>query len=614
MKIKTDSYENRFKDYLFYDIEVFEKDILIVFKDINAMDVKVFHNDFTGLRDLIQDKILVGYNNYNYDDYIISAVLRGYSLTRIKDINDTIIRGDRPQIELDKDIVSLDCFQQINVARSSLKKVEANLGMSIDESEVPFDIKRELTKEEYDSVLKYCKHDVEATVNVFKLRWFTYFVPKISVVEMLPAYLQDKAIRWNTTTITAQLLTDGEPIERWFNYKWIGAENLERVKKLLPKKVFKMWSDNKKKIRVPELGKMEETKVEVDVFDCTFVFGFGGLHAVRNNGKVYTNVKLLDVASMYPNIILQLNALGNRATAKYREIVEKRLHAKHNNDSATADALKLVINSTYGLMRNEYSKLYNPIGATSVNIFSQLSLFDLCSRLYDSGYKIVNVNTDGVGFCGTGSRPFTEIQKEWEEDYNLTLELSEYTKWVQKDVNNYIARDKRGYIKVKGGDVKKFNDPNEYRGNLFELNAGVTWTSTNSIPIIDRAVVDYVLEGTPPEITIDNNKSHPLLFQFVLQAGRTFEGTFDMDGKQYQKVNRVFASKEGGVNLYKLHQDGRKVKFANTPIYVHVYNDDLRMFYDFEDKVDLKYYMELAQKACERWTDDSTTAPFTQFL
>ena len=52
----------------------------------------------------------------------------------------------------------------------SLKAIEGHLGMNIEETEVPFDIDRPLTKEELVSTIHYCKHDVDATEKIVRLR------------------------------------------------------------------------------------------------------------------------------------------------------------------------------------------------------------------------------------------------------------------------------------------------------------------------------------------------------------------------------------------------------------------------------------------------------------
>lgn len=600
MYISSESLDNKFENFRFYDIEVFKEDTLVVFKTLDGLTEKVFHNDFNELEDYITNKILVGYNNYFYDDFILSALLKGLPQFRVKAINDEIIAGDKPSVKKDDLITSLDCFQQINVANSSLKKVEANLGLSIDESEVPFDIDRRLTEEEYKSVLKYCEHDVFATIQVFKLRWKTYFVPKLNVVDMLDID-QSVAIRWRTTTITAQLLTGGKNIPRWYDYFDFDEYGIELPLEM-PLEVIDMWNEVLPSIRIGK--EITLPKLSVERFGCTFEFGFGGLHGVNDRKKSFRNVKLLDVASMYPNIIINLNALGQQATEKYKSIVDTRIKAKNSGDKTTAEALKLVINSTYGLMKNRYSRLYNPAGATSICMMGQIALFDLCERLYYAGYELVNINTDGVAFTGYANNPnhtYKDIWSEWERDYNLTLEISEFNKFIQKDVNNYVSETKDGHIKVKGGDVNKFNDPNEYGGDLFSLNAGFSWSGTNTTGIISRAVVDYVLNGVSPEITVKKNIHNPILYQFVLQAGNTYAGTFDENGKEYQKVNRVFASKKDSVTLYKVREDGATTKFANAPDNMLVYNDDLKGFIEFEDIVDIQYYNELARNVCDRW-------------
>lgn len=613
MNIPINAQDNNFENFLFYDIEVFAFDTLVVFKTIDKKTVKVFHNDFEGLEEFITDKVLVGYNNYHYDDLILSALILKKPQYRIKGINDEIIRDEKPQIQLHDSITSLDCFQQISTAKPSLKKVEANLGLSIDESSVPFDVDRVLTESEYQDVLQYCEHDVEATIDVFSLRWNTYFVPKLSVVEMMENK-SDKTIRWNTTTITANLLTEkfdrnrncylNESVPKWYNYKIPDEKRITEILGEYTKPIIEMWESNRKDIMVNK--KLSGNKqISIESLGCKFEFGFGGLHGVNIGRSHFTNVKLMDVASMYPSIIINLEALGDTATSKYCEIVEKRLKAKKNNDKQTANALKLVINSTYGLMKNQYSKVNNPVAATSICIWGQLALYDLSKRLYEEGFTIINVNTDGVAFCG--NRPdslYQKIKSEWEKDYNLVLEVDYYRKWCQKDVNNYIAETKDGYVKVKGDDVKKFHNPLEYSGDLLEMvinDPTPSWCTTNSLGIIALSVVDYVLNGVQPELTVKRYLKYPILYQFVLQAGRTYQGTYDQFGNQYQKVNRAFAGKENGVTLSKVYPDGRRTKFENAPEDMYVHNDDLSKIENFEDKIDLQYYMKLARSTCDRW-------------
>lgn len=593
-----------FKNCLFYDIEVFSNESFVVFKDYDKKVVAILSNskneidteavqedsfivgEFDKIAKVISNKVLIGFNNYYYDDYILTLMMRyRISQKRIKNENDLIITGFKPDYGIDQRIQSLDCFQQISVARSGLKKIEANMGKAIIESEVAFDIDRALTEDEYQEVIKYCCHDVDTTIDIFKLRWNSYFLPKLQIVDRLK-FAKEKSLKYNTTTITASLLTEGKNVKKWnklFNGYYVSFRNT-------PKDAVNLWQEH---------FYDKKGKVSVENFDCVFEFGFGGLHGVNKTRKKFENVKLLDVASMYPNILINLNVLGD-ATKRYQDIVDERIKVKHT-DPQLQQALKLIINSTYGLLSNKYSKLFNPIGAVSVCVYGQIALYSLCERLYEAGYTLVNINTDGVAFCGEGEE-YKEIWHEWEKDFSLTLELDEFKRWVQKDVNNYVAIDKEDHIKVKGKDVNKYYDTTDFSGDLSLINfAGFSWNNTNTLQIVSHCVVDNLLFGKDPIDTIIENLDKPIMFQMILQAGNTFKGTFDEYGRQYQKVNRIFPARKNGVTLKKKRQDGYYNRFPDTPNKMLVYNEDLTDFDNFSSSVDLNFYKELVMDTLKRW-------------
>ena len=125
------------QQYMFYDIEVFKYNALVVFKDINKKLLKVFHNNFVGLADFIKGKTLVGFNNYFYDDIILHAMLDLKSNKQIKELNDRIIAGEEIRIK-NRKFESLDTFQQLDVSNPSFKKIEGNMGRLILNQAYPF--------------------------------------------------------------------------------------------------------------------------------------------------------------------------------------------------------------------------------------------------------------------------------------------------------------------------------------------------------------------------------------------------------------------------------------------------------------------------------------------
>jgi hypothetical protein len=550
-------------DLLFFDIEVFQNDAFVVFKDINKKLKRVFHNNFVHLSDFIKGKTLVGFNNYHYDDKILEYMLDQRTPFQIKELNDKIISGeDTGSIGKKNRFKSLDCFQQIDVSRPSLKKIEGNMGRMILESSVPFTINRPLTEDEFQDVLNYCMYDVDTTIEIFKERMDSYFKPKISLVEMLK---KDDAMKWNTTTISANLLLK-KP-----NPKWAHIRVDEWMMDLVPSEVKDLWLTK------------DKGSVTIHEFGNEIQFGFGGLHGAHTSIKKSKDVKLLDVTSMYPNIIILLKILGESATAQYSSILDQRIAIKHV-DAIMSDALKLILNSVYGNLNNKYSMLFNPMGAKTVCVYGQIALYELCKRI-SPFCTILNINTDGVAFIPHDDL-YIQAYKDWQDEFKLKLEENDFDLFLQKDVNNYIAV-KDGHMICKGADVNRYD-----ADALFK---------NNNARILDIALVDHLVHGTDIWNSLLDHLDQPHLYQYILKAGGTYKGSFDQEGNQYNNVNRVFASKKEGFCLYKKRHDDGLVRFADAPLNMHLWNDDCTDFADFKKIVDLNHYYQLIVKRLERW-------------
>ncbi len=591
------------KDLYFYDVEVFKYNSLVVFKNIDGKTVKIYSSSldglgeyidkglinsvgFDGLEDFIRDKTLVGYNNYNYDDYIIQAMIdkaldaKGLALRQkvIKSWNDSII-NKRSTINMKKVecCKTIDCMQQIDVSRPGLKKIEGNMGMSIVESDVDFNIDRPLTPEENLETVKYCEYDVKATIEVFKMR-HEYFSSKDALVNMIgDKNLQEKAYKWNTTSIVGQLLRSKDKLRQGLHVK-------DEFVDYVDQEVKDMWSELSHSIDF----KFKKRKVVVEEFDNIIEFGWGGLHGAPKGFIKADNVRLMDVNSMYPNILINLNGLRDK-TLEYRRILKYRLELKHAGKKKEQAPYKLILNSTYGLLNNKYSQLNNPHLAYSICVNGQIAVYELAKRLANVGAKVININTDGVAYTISGDMD-QKVKDQWEKEFNLKLDVDYFKHWIQKDVNNYIAVTDKNQIKVKGGDVNKYHD------NRFFAN--------NDIRITHIALVDYLVYGKRIDETLTENIDNPLLFQYILQAGGTYKGVVradEPDNLLSTKINRIFACKDDGIEILKKRQDDGLVKFADTPKSMYLYNDDLKDFYNFKNVVDLQWYYDLIQKNLKRW-------------
>jgi DNA polymerase elongation subunit (family B) len=222
--------------------------------------------------------------------------------------------------------------------------------------------------------------------------------------------------------------------------------------------------------------------------------GIGGLHSSeQSSAHLADDDHILvdrDVASYYPAIILRTDLapkhMGKSFTTVYREIVQRRLDAKHAGDKVTADALKITINGSFGKFGSKWSKLYSPDLLIQTTITGQLCLLMLIEALESEGIPVVSANTDGIVIkCPVSKVAMMEfIVWEWEQATRFDTEATYYRALYSRDVNNYIAIKPDGGFKLKGAYAP----------------AGLQKNPTNEI--CTGAVVKFLIDGTPVEDTI----------------------------------------------------------------------------------------------------------------
>ena len=103
------------------------------------------------------------------DQYILKGIICGFDP---KKVNDFIIVEDRPGWQYSNAFrnISLNNYDVMGNVDRGLKVFEGFMGNDIRETSVPFDIDRKLTPSELEETIKYCRHDVEQTIEVFLRR------------------------------------------------------------------------------------------------------------------------------------------------------------------------------------------------------------------------------------------------------------------------------------------------------------------------------------------------------------------------------------------------------------------------------------------------------------
>ena len=264
-----------------YDIECFAHDYLVTFKDKKTGHYTRIWNDSEAVRACITDDcIFVGFNSKHYDQFILKAICCGFSQQEVKQVNDYIIGGGQgwecPMLQnqfFRFNNVDIKDDMQMGL---SLKAIEGHLGLSVQESTVPFDIDRPLTEEERKEVEFYCDHDVDTTDKVLDLRK-NYLKSKIDIGK-LTGIDEVKAMSMTNAKLTAALLqATKKPHDDERQYQY--PENLKR--ELIPPEVFEFFD----RMKDPELSDKEvfSSKLEITIGDCPVTIGYGGIHGAIPN-------------------------------------------------------------------------------------------------------------------------------------------------------------------------------------------------------------------------------------------------------------------------------------------------------------------------------------------
>lgn len=575
-----------------FDCEVFAYDWLVVFKDKESGRYTVVHNDNEELKSCINDDtIYFSFNGKHYDSFIIKAIVAGFTPEEVKAVNDYIIGGGQGwECPMLKDFYfrfnSVDIKDDTQMGLS-LKAIEGHLGLSVEESTVPFDIDRALTEDELKETAKYCMHDVDTTERLVELRK-DYLKNKVHIGKL--AGLDDvKAMGMTNAKLTAALLkATKQPHDD--ERKYVYPSHLKR--EYIPQEIFDFFD----KMYDPSISDTElfSEKQSFSIGECPGVVGYGGIHAaIPNYFFEETDERVIrnkDVASYYPHLMTLCGYTSRNIPSAqvFEEVLETRMKAKASGDKATANALKLVVNTTYGALLNRYNDLFDPLMGHSVCITGQLFLLELAEHLYADipGLKIVQLNTDGIMVeCNrTDLGKLDEICDEWQKRTGFELEEDSVMKIAQKDVNNYIEVQPSGEVKEKGGYLVK------------GISSVGAWKINNSCCIVATALREYFVHGTPVEDTI-NGCDDIFQFQIIAKAGAKYREAYHLvDGVQVpvQRVNRVYATADERYGkLFKVKAENESTaKIEMLPEHCIIDNDNHLTIAD----VDKQFYIDMARK------------------
>ena len=414
---------------VFYDVEVYPNLFLVCWmRDDPDAEVAVMVNPRPEELESMFEMKLVGYNNKRYDNHILYARWMGYDTERLFHLSQRIVSGDRGAFFREAYDASYTDVYDFCAKKQSLKKWEIELNLPHKEMDIPWD--QPVQEDDVPRVIEYCKNDVRATRDVFH-----HNVADWEARQTL-AKMAGLNVNSSTNQLTQQIIfgNDRKPpfvhtdlSEQFPGYK---------------------YENGKSTYRGEEVGE-------------------GGW--VYAEPGYYTNVALLDVASMHPHSLIALKCFGEKYTKRFENLVKGRMAVKHHdveaakrylgedagaligqNDAALAFALKIAINSVYGLTAAKFPTRANGMDPANNpdNIVAKrgaLFMVDLKNFIQEKGFTVAHIKTDSVKIPNATSELIAEVM-EFGKRYGYTFEHeATYDKMVLVNDAVYVAHDKDGW-------------------------------------------------------------------------------------------------------------------------------------------------------------------------
>lgn len=422
---------------IFFDVEVYPNLFVVCWKTENSDEVVRMINPTSDEIEPLLSKKLVGFNNRRYDNHILYARFLGYTNEELYGLSQKIIVGGNNQNVYFGEAynVSYADIYDFSSKKQGLKKFQIELGIHHMELDIPWD--DPVPEELWPKVVEYCVNDVVSTQKVFESRAQDF------VARQVLADLSGLSVNHTTQMHTAKIIfgNDKEP-QRSFVYTDLSEQ--------FPGYVY---------------GPIKNLDTGKEIWESTYrgeVTGEGGY--VYAEPGIYSNVAVLDVASMHPTSIIELNAFGPY-TEKFAELKAARMAIKHkdydaagklldgklgkflsgNEDDAEAlsYALKIVINIVYGLTSAKFPNAFRD-NRNKDNIVAKrgaLFMIDLKHEVQSFGFNVVHIKTDSIKIP-EATPEIIQFVNDFGKQYGYDFEHEvTYDKFCLVNDAVYIARD-----------------------------------------------------------------------------------------------------------------------------------------------------------------------------
>lgn len=423
---------------IIFDVEVFPNLFLVNWKVRGSDEIQRMINPTPNEISDLAEKKLVGFNNRRYDNHILYGRMLGYSNEQLYHLSRKIISNLIKEGFKEAYNLSYTDIYDFAAKKQSLKRWEIELGIHHKELGLPWD--EPVPEDRWEEVAAYCDNDVIATEKVWdhlEADW---------EARQILASIAGLPVNSSTNNLTTRIIFQGQRnTQQYLRYT--------DLSEMFPGYKYEYGRSTYRGEEVGEGG---------------YVYAEPGYHE---------NVALLDIASMHPTSIENLQLFGPY-TKRYSELKRARILIKHkeldeaskilngalapylddeSNLDALAYALKIALNSTYGLTAAKFDNpLRDPRNVDNI-VAKRGALFmvDLKHFVQEKGYTVAHIKTDSIKIPNADDRIISEVF-EFGRRYGYVFEHeATYDRMLLANDAVYIAHDKDGWHATG----KQFQEP-----------------------------------------------------------------------------------------------------------------------------------------------------------